>query len=70
MAFVTVDEVQMDDFSFIRSISISPFILCSCRYQLQASELSHKGQAIIIETLYSCLSFHEANTISEPNHQF
>ena len=70
MAFVTVDEVQRNDSPFIRSISISPFIFYSYRYQLQDSQLSHKGQSIIIETLYSCLSFHEANTISEPNHRF
>ena len=63
MAFVTVDEVQRDDFPFIRNISIYPFIFCSCRYQRQASQLSHKGQAIIIETLYSRLPLHEANTI-------
>ena len=63
MSFITVDEVQRDDFPFIRRISISPFIFCSCRYQVQDSQLSHKDQAIIIETLYSCLSLHEANTI-------
>ena len=63
MAFVTVDEVQRDDFPFIRRISVSPFIFCSCRYQLQASQLSHKEQPIIIETLYALLSLHEANTI-------
>ena len=70
MACVTVDEAQRDDFPFIRNISIYPFIFFSFRYQHQASQLLHKGQAIIIETLYSCLSLHEANTISEPNHQF
>ena len=70
MAFVRVDELQRDDFPFIRCISIYPLIFCSCRYQHQAYQLSDKGQAIIIETLYSFLSFHEANTISEPNHRF
>ena len=63
MTFIAVDEVQRDYFPFIRNIYIYPFIFCSCRYQRQASQLSHKGQAIIIETLYSCLSLHEANTI-------
>ena len=63
MDFVRVDEVQRDDFPFIRNISVYPFIFCSCRYQRQASHLSHKGQDIIIETLYSRLSLHEANTI-------
>ena len=63
MAFVIVDEVQRNGSPFIRTISISPFIFCSCRYQLQASQLSHKGQAIIIETLYAFLSLHEANMI-------
>ena len=63
MAFVRVDEIQRDDFPFIRCISIYPLIFCSCRYQRQDSQLSHKGQAIIIETLYAFLSLHEDNTI-------
>ena len=63
MDFVRVDEVQRDDFPFIRCISIYPLIFCSFRYQCQASQLSHKGQAIIIETLYAFLSLHEANMI-------
>jgi len=63
MAFIRVDEVQRDDFPFIRCISIYPLIFCSCRNQHQASQLSDKGQAIIIETLYAFLSLHEANMI-------